>query len=138
VASCGILTTSVTGAFLAMIAGWHCERVPMLGGWVCAHVVGDSMSASRVDRLPCVGLDPLGHRCGAGCLPIVARTLPTVPGWRWRYGSVSCVGWSFWLERVGSGGGRWFVLDDPAAETARGLVAVIHAYAQGLAGVVIE
>jgi hypothetical protein len=124
--------------FVSVEGWWHCERVHVLGGRVRGYVVGHSVSASRVDRLPCVGLDPLGHRCGAGCLPIVARALPTVPGWRWRYGSVARVGWSFWLERVGGGGGRWFVLDDPAAETARGLVAVIHAYAQGLAGVVIE
>jgi hypothetical protein len=90
----------------------------------------------RVDRLPCSGLDPLGHRCGSGCLPIVARGLPDVPGFRWRYGSVARVGWSIWLEKIGGGGGRWFVLDCPAAESARELVAVIHAYAQGSAGVV--
>ena len=91
--------------------------------------------AERVDRLPCVGLDPLGHRCGSGCLPIVARGLPSVPGWRWRYGSTAG-GWSLWLERVGGGGGRWFVLDRPAAGTARELVAVIYAYAQGARGVI--
>jgi hypothetical protein len=43
-----------------------------------------------------------------------------------------------WLEKIGGGGGRWFVLDRPAAESARELVAVIHAYAQGSAGVVTE
>ena len=101
-----------------------------MGGRVRHHVVGDSVSASRVDRLPCVGLDPLGHRCGVGCLPIVARDLPDVEGYRWRYGSTAG-GWSLWLERIGGGGGRWFVLDRPAAASARELVAVIHAYAKG-------
>jgi hypothetical protein len=113
------------------VAGWwHHERSDVLGGWVRFYVVGDAMT-DRVDRLPCVGLDPLGHRCGAGCLPIVARALPLVPGFCWRYGSVARVGWSFWLEKIGGGGGRWFVCDDPAAATARELVAVIHAYAAG-------
>ncbi len=92
--------------------------------------------SDRVDRLPCSGLDPLGHRCGAGCLPIVARGLPAVPGFRWRYGSTARGCWSLWLEKIGGGGGRWFVLDRPAAESARELVAVIHAYAVGSAGVI--
>jgi hypothetical protein len=94
------------------------------------------MNGARVDRLPCVGLDPLGHRCGAGCLPIVARGLPDVEGYRWRYGSTARGCWSLWLEKIGGGGGRWFVLDRPAAESARELVAVIHAYAQGARGVI--
>lgn len=92
--------------------------------------------SDRVDRLPCVGLDPLGHRCGAGCLPIVARGLPPVSGFRWRYGSISSGCWSLWLEKIGGAGGRWFVLDRPAAHSARELVAVIHAYAQGARGVI--
>ncbi len=91
---------------------------------------------SRVDRLPCSGLDPLGHRCGAGCLPIVARGLPVVPGWRWRYGSTARGCWSLWLERIGGSGSQWFVLDMPSAESARELVAVVYAFAVGSAGVV--
>ena len=92
--------------------------------------------SDRVDRLPCSGLDPLGHRCGAGCLPIVARGLPVVPGFRWRYGSISSGCWSLWIERIGGGGGRWFVLGRPAALSARELVAVIHAYAVGSRGLI--
>ncbi len=107
--------------------------VGCLDGWP---FVGDSVSASRVDRLPCVGLDGLSHRCGSGCLPIVARGLPLVAGYRWRYGSTARGCWSLWLERIGGGGGRWFVLDRPAAESARELVAVIHAYGQGARGVI--
>jgi hypothetical protein len=91
--------------------------------------------SERVDRLPCSGLDPLNHRCGSGCLPIVARSLPPVLGYRWRYGSTAG-GWSLWLEKIGGGGGRWFVLDRPSAHSARELVAVIHAYAQGARGVI--
>lgn len=91
--------------------------------------------SDRVDRLPCLGVDPLSHRCGSGCLPIVARGLPKVEGYRWRYGSTAGC-WSLWLERIGGGGGRWFVLDLPSAETARELVAVIHAFAVGSSGVV--
>ena len=91
----------------------------------------------RVDRLPCSGLDPLAHRCGAKCLPIVARGLPGVPGWRWRYGSTAG-GWSVWLEKIGGGGGRWLVLDLPTAATARELVTVIHAFAVGSSGVVAD
>jgi hypothetical protein len=41
-----------------------------------------------------------------------------------------------WLEKIGGDGARWFVLDRPAAESARELVAVIHAYAQGARGVI--
>ena len=41
-----------------------------------------------------------------------------------------------WLEKVGGGRARWCVLDLPSAETARELVAVIHAFAVGSAGVV--
>lgn len=92
--------------------------------------------AERVDRLPCVGLDPLGHRCGSGCLPIVARGLPPVAGYRWRYGSIASGCWSLWLEKIGAAGGRWFVLDCPVAESARELVAVIHAYGLGARGVI--
>lgn len=91
--------------------------------------------SDRVDRLPCVGLDPLGHRCGSRCLPIVARGLPVLPGFCWRYGSTGSRCWSFWLEKIGGGGGRWFVLDRPTATSARELVAVIHAFVIGAAGV---
>jgi len=92
--------------------------------------------SERVDRLPCVGLDGLGHRCGSRCLPIVARGLPVVAGWRWRYGSTSRGCWSLWLEKIGGSGARWFVLDMPTAETARELVAVVHAYAVGSRGAI--
>lgn len=104
--------------------------VGCVDGWA---FVGDAMT-DRIDRLPCSGVDPLGHRCGSGCLPIVARGLPMVAGWRWRYGSTAG-GWSLWLEKIG-GGGRWLVLDLPTAHTARELVAVIHAYGQGARGVI--
>ena len=85
----------------------------------------------RVDRLPCaVSKYDHDHKHSARCLPIVARGLPAGPGFRWRYGSTAG-GWCLWLEKIGGGGGRWFVLDRPAAHSARELVAVIHAYAQG-------
>lgn len=92
--------------------------------------------SDRVDRLPCVGLDPLSHRCGSGCLPIVARGLSPVSGFRWRYGSTASGCWSLWLEKIGGGGVRWFVVGFPAAGSARELVAVIHAYAQGARGLI--
>jgi len=104
-----------------------------LDGWP---IVGDSVSASRVDRLPCVGLDGLGHRCGSHCLPIVARGLPPVPGFRWQYGPTSRKCWSLWLEKIAGSKARWFVLDMPTAESARELVAVIHAFAVGSRGLV--
>lgn len=111
------------------MCGWR-GRCGWLASFGCA-------VTDRVDRLPCVGLDPLAHRCGAGCLPIVARGLPVVSGFRWRYGSTASGCWCLWLEKIGGAGGRWFVLDRPAAHSARELVAVIHAYAQGSAGVAV-
>lgn len=85
----------------------------------------------RVDRLPCLGLDGLEHRCSARCLPIVARGLPRVVGYRWRYGATAG-GWSIWLEKIGGAGGVcWFVLDCPTAATARELVAIVHAFGLG-------
>ena len=101
-----------------------------MDGWAFV----DHTMSDRVDRLPCVGLDALAHRCGAGCLPIVARGLPVVPGFRWQYGSTASGCWSLWLEKIGGGGGRWFVLDRPAAHSARELVGIIHAYASGARG----
>lgn len=88
----------------------------------------------RVDCLPCVGFDGVNHRCSSRCLPIVARGLPIVAGYRWRYGSTP-PGWSVWLEKVGGGGGRWYVLDLPTVKTARELVAVVHAFGLGSRGV---
>jgi hypothetical protein len=85
----------------------------------------------RLDLLPCaVSKYDHNHKHSARCLPIVARGLPLVAGYRWRYGSAAG-GWSLWLERIGGAGGRWFVLDMPTAGTARELVAIIHAYATG-------
>jgi hypothetical protein len=43
-----------------------------------------------------------------------------------------------WLERIGGTGGQWFVLDMPSAESARELVAVIHAFGVGAKGLDIE
>ena len=91
------------------------------------------VSKDRIDRLPCSGIDPLNHRCGANCLPTVARGLPKVDGYVWKYGSTAG-GWSLWLENRDGSRGRWFVLDQPSAHTARELVAVIHAFAVGAKG----
>jgi len=95
-------------------------------------------SKDRVDRLPCCGVDPLNHRCGAKCLPTVARGLPKVEGYIWKYGTTSRGCWSLWLEQIGGTGGRWFVLDRPSAESARELVAVIHAFGIGAKGLDVE
>lgn len=87
--------------------------------------------SDRVDRLPCLGLEGLSHRCSARCLPIVARGLPRVVGYRWRYGAIAG-GWSIWLEKIGGVGGSFhYVLDCPTAATARELVAIVHAFALG-------
>jgi hypothetical protein len=43
-----------------------------------------------------------------------------------------------WLEQIGGTGGRWFVLDRPSAESARELVAVIHAFGIGAKGLDVE
>lgn len=85
----------------------------------------------RVDVLPCVGLDGLEHRHRAGCLPIVARGLPSAPvGWRWEYGAVTPGAWCIWLSRVG-GSGRWWVAGIEPVKTAADLVRVVHALAVG-------
>lgn len=85
----------------------------------------------RIDRLPCAtSAYEHNHKHSARCLPIVARGLPKVDGYRWRYGRTAG-GWSVWLERVGGARARWCVLDMPTAPTARELVAIIHAYAAG-------
>lgn len=85
----------------------------------------------RVDRLPCLGLDGLAHRCSARCLPIVARGLPRVVGYRWNYGRTAG-GWSIWLEKIGGARGSFhYVLDTPTAATARELVAIVHAFGLG-------
>jgi hypothetical protein len=59
------------------------------------------------------------------------RELPTAPvGWRWVFGHEGKQ-WALWLERVGGGAARWYVVGLPVASSASDLVAVVWAYCQG-------
>ena len=85
----------------------------------------------RTDCPPCAGTWGTDHVCRSGCLPILARRLPTPPeGWAWRYGQTAPRAWSVWLQRVG-GAGRWHVLGLAPVDTARELSAVLWAYILG-------
>ena len=85
----------------------------------------------RTDCPPCAGTWGPDHVCRSGCLPILARRLPTPPdGWAWRYGQTAPRAWSVWLQRVGSAG-RWHVLGLAPVDTARELAAVLWAYILG-------